>query len=109
MLRTLVVTLSFSVLLANPVAGQLLEPEPKKVLSASALSVGNLDFNKSFFESLNSTAKLAETAKKIGLDGQWIVRSVKKDGEFSKAKIGQQINDVISIAPDVRKDGLAVG
>lgn len=50
-----------------------------------------------------ANSQLHETAKRIGLEGKWIVRSVKKDGEFSKAKIGQQINDVISIYPKAKE------
>ena len=37
------------------------------------------------------------SAKEIGLEGQWIVTSSEKDGEFSEAQIGQKPGDIISI------------
>ena len=43
--------------------------------------------------------KIAAAAQKIGLDGRWIVLNVDKDGELTKAQIGQKPNDVISIVP----------
>jgi len=39
-------------------------------------------------------------ASELGLAGKWIVLSCKKDKTFSKAQIGQQPNDVISIDPN---------
>ena len=35
------------------------------------------------------------------LEGKWIVVSVEVDGEFTKAQIGQQRGDVISLSSDV--------
>lgn len=43
--------------------------------------------------------EIAAAAQEIGLDGRWIVLNVDKDGELTKAQIGQQPNDVISIVP----------
>lgn len=43
--------------------------------------------------------KTAAAAQKIGLDGRWIVLNVDNDGELTKAQIGQEPNDVISIVP----------
>jgi len=44
--------------------------------------------------------KLRLAASELGLAGKWIVLSCKKDKTFSKAQIGQQPNDVISIDPN---------
>jgi len=41
--------------------------------------------------------KVVAAAKSVGLEGRWIVLSVENSGELSKAQIGQQPNDVISI------------
>lgn len=54
--------------------------------------------------------KVDAIAKEIGLEGKWIVLSVEKDGDFSKAQIGQKPNDVISIVPGEDNGGpLALG
>lgn len=45
--------------------------------------------------------QIAAAAQKIGLDGRWIVLNFDHDGELTKAQIGQQPNDVISIIPGV--------
>jgi len=50
-----------------------------------------------------------KTAKSIGLDGQWYVIKSIKDGDFSRAKIGQQPSDVISIMSPDGSDRLPVG
>ncbi len=39
---------------------------------------------------------LINSAKEIGLDGRWVVKTSKKDGGFSLAQIGQEPGDQIS-------------
>lgn len=52
------------------------------------------------------TAKeIAAVAKRIGLDGRWIVMKVFNDTELTKAQIGQKPNDVISIVPGKNNRG----
>jgi hypothetical protein len=59
---------------------------------------------------LQPHSEIIEAAKRIGLVGKWIVLNIEKDGLFSKAKIGQQVNDVISIIPGPAESGpLAMG
>ena len=93
-IRSLIATLSFLVLFVNPLEGQEagFQKNRKDIYSANG-------------KSLLAGSKLPEIAKRIGLEGEWIVSSVEKDGEFSKAKIGQQINDVISIFPEAEEFG----
>ena len=58
----------------------------------------------------SAAEKIAAVAKTIGLDGRWIVLKVDKDGELTKAQIGQKPNDVISIVPGEDGGGpLALG
>ena len=52
-----------------------------------------------FEEESDEFATIKAIAEKAGLDGKWIVLDVEKDGEFSKAQIGQEYGDVISIEP----------
>ncbi len=49
------------------------------------------------FDDEQEVEKVVAAAKSIGLEGKWIVLSVEKNAELSKAQIGQQPNDVISI------------